>query len=81
MKKVRYTPTFNSLIYFNLTPNKIYDVVEFISSTDSIGGYDCMKIINDVGNEEFCYVYGLRGVEFVDATKELRNEIIDNILK
>lgn len=70
--KVRYIGT----IYYNyLTTDNVYEVLEYSST------YDKIRIVNDYGDNCNFNIYDCdRKPLFIDATAEIRCEVIDEIL-
>lgn len=67
MRKVKYNSIHN--VYYNLTDNKVYDVIEFDD--------DHFEIINDNGDKLGFRIYNNL---FINVTSEYRSELIDEIL-
>lgn len=75
MKKVRYTPA-DPITYINLTVNKIYDVITYTTGT--------ITLLDDDGIRDYFPRYSdeqYKTLEFIDATHEYRDEVINEILK
>lgn len=74
MIKVKYTPPIDSITYKRLTINKVYDVISY--------NHRSITLLGDNGIIDLFHLYSDTGMpRFTDATAELRNEIIDDILK
>lgn len=70
MRKVRYISVGDS----NITYGKIYDVVDYMKYINP--NNDIITILNDHDDPGVYY-----SRDFIDATAEIRNEVIDGILK
>ena len=79
IKKAKYTPS-NSYNhkYKDLTPGRIYDVIEVLKWADGV--VSRIKLYND--NNECCsyYIETNNGVIFKEAIIESRNKTISDIL-
>ena len=73
MRKVRYEPA-NHMYYALLEAGKVYDVLKDVDNG--------ILIVNEIGEKEYYDNHSDFGVlEFIDVTKEYRNEIINSILE
>mgnify|MGYP001577978450 CR=1 FL=1 len=72
---IKYSPWLD-----NLTPGKVYDIIKY---TEREEYSDRIEIINDKGEVKQCNLYNpINNLPlFEEATMEVRNEIIDGILK
>lgn len=61
----------------DLTLDKIYNVI----NTNIYGGRLSINILDDLDIERQYYIRSAKEIYFVDATAELRNEVIDGILR
>lgn len=75
--KVKYVPVASK--YGNLTPGKIYDVINYTPSI--IGRYEFIEILNDMGELDSYFQFYAGIPEFIDVTIEFRDETINEILK
>ncbi len=82
MKKVRYIKSM--LFYPNLTPGKVYDVIEFIPGNRIVGvnSSDLVILLDDNGVASPFYIHITPGLNvFEDYTTIVhRNKVIDSIL-
>lgn len=69
--KVRYIPIDGC--YVKLTSHKVYEVIKYKNNH--------IKIFNDEGSLVYYCIYSFDSkLEFIDVTRQYRNEIIDGIL-
>lgn len=76
MIKVIYEPS-GLLHFYGLIPGKIYEVFKYKRRND--GKLESVKIVLNNGKEREYHNYD--AIEFIDITKTIRCEIIDEILK
>ena len=76
MIKIIYEPS-GQLTYYGLIPGKIYEVFKYKRGND--GKLESIKIVLNNGEEREYHNY--EHIEFIDVTKIIRCEIIDEILK
>lgn len=78
MRRVRYIPGC-AITHYGLSANKIYVVNRLFNNKDVYLPW--IEITNDNGKLVSFYIQSYNGtIEFVDATAEYRDEIIDGIL-
>lgn len=80
MKKVRYTPTFTPHYFNKITPGCVYDVIRYEPGSSEANSFITILDDDNVRMEYFLYTYEGK-VLFKDVTAELRNDIIDDILR
>lgn len=83
IKKVKFVASLEKGQRTGLTPNKVYDVLDYntVNKKEIINNIvHNIEIVNDYGSRWVYYMVSDGMDLFIDVTREYRNELIDGIL-